>query len=632
MSENNGHDIPWPGAQPNGTNEPTRYNPVQGTGQPADPRGPLPDDDATHSWATDETVAFGPDDQQTMAFGPSTNQAGPYGKPPEQPGQPAGHDEPGVEKTLFDVTGQGPTAPGQWPQPDPSTMWTGQAAGAMPAGQQNPQAGWAPDQPYQPSQNGPHPYQGQNAYQPPYQGQQPYQGQGGYPNQGQGDYQQGGYQQYYEQGGYQQPTQPQPGYGRPWSDPRDENIAAHTSWDASGQFIPYQQPNPQVQGFYNQLGQWVPYQQPQPPRSRSKKVAGIVAAVVLGLSALALGANEVNNALNPSPTYTPTHPPSSVPFPTPSTDVPSASTSEQTPATDAQSRGVVLIESQLSSATSAGTGMVLSSDGYILTNYHVVQLSTAIYVKVASTGNTFEATMIGHDATNDVALLKLNGASGLDTVKVDDDAVSVGDEVTAVGNSNGQGYLSAAGGRITNTATTVTVGSELADSGEETLVDVYETSSQAVPGDSGGPLYDGEGEVTGMTTAGEQDSNGTASTTLRSWAIPIAHAMRIVDQIEAGDESGTVSIGPKAYLGVNVEEATGALMITSVVDDGPAAQAGLQVGDQIVSVNGTPVTTQNALSSVLEALEPGDAATLVVTTLAGGDRTVEVTLGESPVN
>ncbi len=630
MSENNGHDIPWPGAQPNGTNDPTRYNPVQGPGRPAEPRGPQPDDDATRSWGTDETVAFGPDDQKTMAFGPGANQAGPHGNPPEQPGKPAGQDEPGAEKTLFDVTGQGPTAPGQGPQPDPSAMWPGQAGAAMPAGQQNPQAGWAPDQPYQPPQNGPQPYQGQNAYQPPYQGQQPYQGSGGYPYQGQADYQQGGYQQYYEQGGYQQPAQP--GYGQPWSDPRAENIAGHTSWDASGQFIPYQQPNPQVQGFYNQLGQWVPYQQPQPPRSRSKKVAGVVAAVVLGLSALALGANEVNNALNPTPTYTPTHPPSSVPFPTPSTDVPSASTSEQTPATDAQSRGVVLIESELSNATSAGTGMVLSSDGYVLTNYHVVQTSTAIYVKVASTGDTFEATMIGHDATNDVALLKLNGASGLDTVKVDDDTVSVGDDVTAVGNSNGQGYLSAADGKITNTSTTVTVGSELADSGEETLVDVYETTSQAVPGDSGGPLYDDEGEVTGMTTAGEQDSNGASATTLRSWAIPIAHAMKIVDQIEAGDESGTVSIGPKAYLGVSVEEAAGALMITSVVEDGPAAKADLQEGDKIVSVNGTPVTTQSALSSVLEDLEPGDTATLEVTPLAGGDRTVKVTLGESPVN
>ncbi|RLP08087.1 PDZ domain-containing protein [Propionibacterium australiense] len=380
------------------------------------------------------------------------------------------------------------------------------------------------------------------------------------------------------------------------------------------------------------MGQWVPYQQPQKPRSRSKRAAGIVAAVVLGLSALALGVNEMNNALNPSPT-TPTYPPSSVPFPTPSTDVPSASTSEQTPASDAQSRGVVLIESQLSNTTSAGTGMVLSSDGHVLTNYHVVQSSTAIYVKVASTGATFEATMIGHDATNDVALLKLNGASGLETVKIDKDAVSVGDDVTAVGNSNGQGFLSGADGKITNTSTTVTVNSELADSGEETLVDVYETSSQAVPGDSGGPLYDDEGEVTGMTTAGEQENgNGTAATTLRSWAIPIAHAMEIVDQIEAGDESGTVSIGPKAYLGVSVEEATGGLMIISVVDDGPAAQAGLEVGDKILSVNGTPVTTQSALSSALKDLEPGDKATVKVTTLAGEEKTVEVTLGESPVN
>ncbi|RLP07661.1 trypsin-like peptidase domain-containing protein [Propionibacterium australiense] len=620
MSENDGHDIPWPGAQPSGTNEPAQHGPARDTGRPADSREPLPDDDATRSLARDETMAFAPDDQQTMAFGTGTGQAGPHSGPADQS---AGPGEP--EKTLLDVTGQGAQAPNQWPQPDQSSMWTGQAAGATPSAQQGPsQPGWVAGPSHPQGQGGPYPYQNQNGYQPYPGQQQPYQGQGGYPYQ-----EQPGYQQYLGQGGYQQP---QPGYGQSWSDPRAENIAAHTSWDANGQFIPYQQPNPEAQGFYNQLGQWVPYQQPQKPRSRSKRAAGIVAAVVLGLSALALGVNEMNNALNPSPT-TPTYPPSSVPFPTPSTDVPSASTSEQTPASDAQSRGVVLIESQLSNTTSAGTGMVLSSDGHVLTNYHVVQSSTAIYVKVASTGATFEATMIGHDATNDVALLKLNGASGLETVKIDKDAVSVGDDVTAVGNSNGQGFLSGADGKITNTSTTVTVNSELADSGEETLVDVYETSSQAVPGDSGGPLYDDEGEVTGMTTAGEQENgNGTAATTLRSWAIPIAHAMEIVDQIEAGDESGTVSIGPKAYLGVSVEEATGGLMIISVVDDGPAAQAGLEVGDKILSVNGTPVTTQSALSSALKDLEPGDKATVKVTTLAGEEKTVEVTLGESPVN
>ncbi|WP_316670423.1 trypsin-like peptidase domain-containing protein [uncultured Propionibacterium sp.] len=593
MSENNGHDIPWSGARHGGAGEP---------GQPADHQDAGAGTGAPGSRGTDETVAFGPDEQQTVAFSPSDERTIAFD---------AGDGSP-AERTLSDVTGQGAAAPNQWPRPDQSSMWTGQAQNTTPGAQQNP---WGPPA-------GPYAQQG------PYQGGWTA-GANGYAA-GQQDPHQG-------PNGYQQPGQGQSPYGRggpgqPWPGPDAQNFTGRSDWDANGQFSAYQQPDPRVQGFYDQFGRWVPYQQPQRPRSRSKSAAGIAAAVVIGLGALSLGVLEARNSLNPTPNNPSSRP--SITFPAPSGNTSSAPTGDQTNATDAQSKGVVLIESQLTDATSAGTGMVLSSDGYVLTNYHVVQSSTAIYVQVAAAGQTYEATMVGHDATNDVALLRLNGASGLDTVAVDSDAVSVGDRVTAVGNSNGQGYLSAADGSITDTSTTVTVESELAENGEETLTNVYETSSQAVPGDSGGPLYDAEGEVTGMTTAGEQDNGyGASATTLRSWAIPIAHAMEIVDQIEAGNESGTVAIGPKAYLGVNVQSnASGTLTISSVVGDGPAAQAGLETGDQIVSVNGTAVASQNDLSTLMSGLEPGDTATVVVTTASGTTRSVRVTLGESPVN
>ena len=639
MSENNGHDTPWPDAQNGGAG-----GPVQ---------GPVGDEDGagTHvrgaDESTDETVAFGPDEQRTIAFGPTADQTIAYGPPGEPP----------CEQTLLDATGQGPGAPAQWPQPDPSTQWTGQAASPG-AGQQSP---WGPPtdpwgRPVQQSQHGYGPYgQGdgypQNGYQQaagqpdPYQSGDPYQSawsagttgadpqqdQSGYPQNGyqdQGRYPHG-YQQdadYQQQASYQQDAQ-----GGPWAGPYPQG-AGEPAWGAAGQFGPYPQSNPQAQGYYDQFGQWIPYQ-PQKPRSTSRTVIGITIAVLLGLGALTVGVLQAQNAVTPGSGSSPSHSHSNVPLPVPSSNS-SVPTGEQTNANDAQSKGVVIIESELSDATSAGTGMVLSSDGYVLTNYHVVQSSTTIYAQVATTGDTYEATMVGHDATNDVALLKLTDASGLDTVTVDFDAVSVGDSVTAVGNSNGQGYLSAADGAITDTATTVTVESELATSGEETLTDVYETTSQAVPGDSGGPLYDAEGEVTAMTTAGEQKSGyGGSSTTLRSWAIPIAKAMSIVDRIEKGDESGTVEIGPKAYLGVNVQEsAGGGLSVSSVEDDGPAARAGIGTGDRILSVNGTAVATENELSTVLAGLEPGDDATVEVTTATGSTQTVHVTLGESPVN
>lgn len=637
MSENNGHSTPRPDAQ----NE--AGGPVQG------PAGGEGAGDETRVRGADETVAFGPDEQHTVAFGPAADQTIAYGPPGEPP----------CEQTLLDATGQGPGAPAQWPQPDPSTQWTGQAASPG-AGQQSP---WGPPtdpwgRPVQQSQHGYGPYgQGdgypQNGYQQaagqpdpyqPYQSGDPYQSawsagttgadpqqdQSGYPQNGyqdQGRYPHG-YQQdadYQQQASYQQDAQ-----GGPWAGPYPQG-AGEPAWGAAGQFGPYPQSNPQAQGYYDQFGQWIPYQ-PRKSRSTSRAVVGITIAVLLGLGALTVGGLWARNAANPGSSGSPSHSHSNVQFPVPSSSS-SAPTGEQTNANDAQSRGVVIIESELTDATSAGTGMVLSSDGYVLTNYHVVQSSTTIYAKVAITGGTYEATMVGHDATNDIALLKLTDASGLDTVTVDSDAVAVGDSVTAVGNSNGQGYLSAADGAITDTATTVTVESELATSGEETLTDVYETTSQAVPGDSGGPLYDSEGEVTAMTTAGEQKSGyGASSTTLRSWAIPIAKAMSIVDKIKSGDESGTVEIGPKAYLGVNVQESTGGLSVSSVEDDGPAARAGIGTGDRILSVNDTAVATENELSTVLAGLEPGDDTTVEITTATGSSQTVHVTLGESPVN
>ena len=122
------------------------------------------------------------------------------------------------------------------------------------------------------------------------------------------------------------------------------------------------------------------------------------------------------------------------------------------PATATQSAGVVLIDTVLpyQNAQAAGTGMVLTADGQVLTNYHVVQGAGTITVTVAATGQSYQATVVGADPSNDVALLQLTGASGLTTVKADDDVAKVGDAVTAVGNAGGTGSLTAAAGTISS--------------------------------------------------------------------------------------------------------------------------------------------------------------------------------------
>ena len=126
------------------------------------------------------------------------------------------------------------------------------------------------------------------------------------------------------------------------------------------------------------------------------------------------------------------------------------------------SKGVVLIDTVLryAGARGAGTGVVLTSSGQIMTNYHVVEGTTSITVTVASTGTTYMATVVGHDQTHDVALLQLEDASGLDTVAVDRDPVAVGDQVTAVGNAGGTGSLTAADGKVTALNATVTTAAE----------------------------------------------------------------------------------------------------------------------------------------------------------------------------
>lgn len=306
--------------------------------------------------------------------------------------------------------------------------------------------------------------------------------------------------------------------------------------------------------------------------------------------------------------------------------------STATKASDEQAKGVVLIDTALASGgEAAGTGMVLSADGLVLTNYHVVAGSSLIRVTDAATDKTYSASVVGHDATQDVALLQLKDASGLTPVTLDTNGVSVGEAVTAIGNAEGQGYLTVVSGSVQELNTTVTVANEQTGA-PSTVDDVFATNVAAVPGDSGGPMVDAQGEVVGMTTAGSAanaSSRGHATRTI-SYAITITEAEKIVAQIEAGRESGSVEIGPKAYLGVSVGSA--GLQVSSVQSGSAAASAGITAGDSIVAVDGHRVASHAQLSTVLATLEPGARVTVEWTTAGGTTRRKTVTLGSSPVN
>jgi S1-C subfamily serine protease len=296
--------------------------------------------------------------------------------------------------------------------------------------------------------------------------------------------------------------------------------------------------------------------------------------------------------------------------------------------TAAQSKGVVLIESEVSNGVAAGTGMILTPDGKVLTNYHVVAGSDKVQVIVADTGDSYTATVLGFDQSRDVALLQLKGASGLATVTVDTDAVNEGDQIAAVGNASGGGKLVKAAGEVTATDQNLTVSSDSPWGNSEDLKGLIQTTAGAVPGDSGGPMFDAQTEVLGMTTAG-------STTEHTSYAVPIATALSVVQQIETGQDAGTVRVGPSGYLGVvAATHTTGSkgIEISDVVAGGPADVAGITAGSRITKVGSTTITSKTNLANVVRDYEPGQQVRITWITSAGKTKAATVTLGSSPVN
>ncbi len=208
----------------------------------------------------------------------------------------------------------------------------------------------------------------------------------------------------------------------------------------------------------------------------------------------------------------------------------------------------------------AGTGMVVTSNGEVLTNNHVVAGATKLQGKVIANGKTYTAKVLGTDATDDVALIQLEGVSGLTTMSAGDtSSVTSGIAVAAIGNAEAKpGLPSVATGKITGTGQSITAGED--DGSSEQLHGLLETDADVIAGDSGGPLADSSGQVIGMDTAGSASDSGDdsqfgdseSSGTTAGFAIPITRALNIAKQIASGKASSTVVIGTPGLLGVEV--------------------------------------------------------------------------------
>lgn len=505
-----------------------------------------------------------------------------------------------------------------------------------------------------------------------------------------------------------QPAQPEQAWqpGQPEQAAQGEQ-AGQTGYAAPGN--PYAQPGQYAQagwsqqgypGYegYQQTGQWAqapfpqppyqqsPYQQPhrgKPGRSLALSLGAIGLAVVVGLglghfawpsSTSAQSGNQDFGSVAPSGG-------------TSSTAInPSAVAAKVDPA-------LVDVNTVLGleGAAAAGTGIVLTADGEILTNNHVVEGATSIKVTDIGNGKTYTASVVGYDRSEDVAVLKLANASGLTTASLaQSSSVKVGDAVVGIGNAGGAGGTpSAAAGKVTALNQSITASDESSSSSEQ-LTGLIQVDADIQSGDSGGALVNSAGQVIGMDTAastgfqfgqgqggqgglgqggqgglgqggtgdsgglGQGDQGGDSGGLgqgqqqaggAQGFAIPVDQALTLAHQIVAGTASDKVHIGATAFLGVSVsdpgqsQDGTGAqggqagqgAQIVRVVAGDPAEKAGLAAGDVITAVNGTAVDSATTLTTVMDTHHPGDKLTLTVTTAAGQQQSVTVVPTEGPI-
>jgi S1-C subfamily serine protease len=281
-------------------------------------------------------------------------------------------------------------------------------------------------------------------------------------------------------------------------------------------------------------------------------------------------------------------------------------------------------------AQAAGTGMVVTSTGEVLTNNHVIAGATSIRVTDVGNGKTYRATVVGYDRSEDVAVLQLANATGLTTITAAGSPVQVGASVVGVGNAGGTGGTPSYAGGVVVALNRQITATDDGDGTSEQLTGLIETDAGIVAGDSGGPLVDEQGQVVGMDTAAS--AGYRFNQTADAYAIPIAAAMQVADDIEAGQASSTVHIGPTAMLGVEVQTAsaytaTGSgAVIAGVLDNGPAKAAGLAAGDVIIGLGGQPVHSPNDLSRIIVGETPGTTVTVQYVDREGATRTAQVRL------
>jgi S1-C subfamily serine protease len=547
-------------------------------------------------------------------------------------------------------------------QPDPPRPASSQPAGPQPAGPQP-----AGPQPAGPQPAGPQPApESGSAPKAPFFAQPGAFGESGYGQPGYGQQQPGYGQPGYGHPGYGEPSHGQTApLGYPGGSPGGQGGYGPAGYGQAGYGQGGYGPGGYGPGGYGPGGYGGYYPE---PGSRARRRRTLLTYLTVAVVAAAIGAGLTGYALSSgssSPSSASGHPrggtgnrPGAFP------GFPSSGNSSRHGVSGATERsvvsavrpGLVDISSNLGyqGSQAAATGMVISSDGLVLTNNHVITDTTQLFATVLATGKRYTAKWLGYDAADDVAVIKLVNAHNLRTVPLGNSStVRLADKVIAIGNAYGAGRFPAVAGRITGMNRTITA----SDSGaatKETLHGMLQTNAGIVQGDSGGPLASTSGKVIGMNTAAATGSFGSSTQNV-GFAIPINKALNIARQIINGKSSPSIQIGSTGFLGVlvpagqasvatsprqqrerqlkqdqgsagfpvqpsapvclqNQEGAgvpahvapvsSGALIIGELCNT-PADHAGIIAGDVITAVGGHKISSPKQLTGVMLKFKPG---------------------------
>jgi len=387
---------------------------------------------------------------------------------------------------------------------------------------------------------------------------------------------------------------------------------------------------------------WMPAPPPAPAPSVWHRIAAFV--VLIAVVAAAAGAGigfSLARAINPNQTAQASPIASPIQTTAPATGNGSGSSSAAAVAAKVDP-AIVDINTTIGSSAAAGTGMIVSSTGEILTNNHVVNGSTSISVVVQGRSQTYTAHLVGVDVSQDVAVIQIDGnVSGLPTVKfANSSSIQVGDTVIAIGNALGQGGTPPANqGQVTALDQTITASE--GGGASETLNGMIESDALIYEGDSGGALVNSAGQVIGMITAGQAQGFRSSASNV-GYAIASNTAVSIVNRIRAHETAADLTYGQVGYLGVSVQSLdaataqqlglsiTSGALVASVQPGAPAASAGLTRNSVITVFGGKTITNADELGTAIRSHRPGETVSVTWVNTSGSHSATVTLAGVNP--